>query len=115
MPSKRSALKVQHLSTLTPNFDVSTLSTPLTIALGYSGPQASLLITSSSYSMCLSDTTRQLIWFQLLFKELSFDIPTISLCGDNQGAIFLASNPALKPKLLCPPTFIAQGSTPKAL
>jgi hypothetical protein len=44
--------------------------------------------------MCLSDTTRQIVWIELLFKELNFDISNVALCGDNQGAIFLASNPA---------------------
>ena len=44
--------------------------------------------------MCLSDTTRQIVWIESLFKEINFDISNIALCGDNQGAIFLASNPA---------------------
>jgi hypothetical protein len=44
--------------------------------------------------MCLSDTTRQIVWIESLFKELNFDISNVALCGDNQGAIFLASNPA---------------------
>ena len=44
--------------------------------------------------MCLSDTTRQIVWIESLFKELNFDISNIALCRDNQGAIFLASNPA---------------------
>src|SRR5258705_6915469 len=49
--------------------------------------------TEAEY-MCLSDTTRQIVWIESLFKELNFDIKEIALCGDNQGAIFLASNPA---------------------
>jgi hypothetical protein len=49
--------------------------------------------TEAEY-MCLSDTTRQIIWIESLFKELNFDISNVALCGDNQGAIFLASNPA---------------------
>ena len=49
--------------------------------------------TEAEY-MCLSDTTRQIVWIESLFKELNFDISNIALCGDNQGAIFLASNPA---------------------
>jgi hypothetical protein len=47
-----------------------------------------------SHCMCLSDTTSQIVWIESLFKELNFDISNIALCGDNQGAIFLASNPA---------------------
>jgi hypothetical protein len=49
--------------------------------------------TEAEY-MCLSDTTRQIVWIESLFKELNFDISNVALCGDNQGAIFLASNPA---------------------
>ena len=44
--------------------------------------------------MCLSDTTQQIVWIESLFKEMNFPITNIALCGDNQGAIFLASNPA---------------------
>jgi hypothetical protein len=49
--------------------------------------------TEAEY-MCLSDTTRQIVWIQALYKELGFNISNTALCGDNQGAIFLASNPA---------------------
>src|SRR5258708_8493802 len=49
--------------------------------------------TEAEY-MCISDTTRQIVWIESLFKELNMDISRIALCGDNQGAIFLASNPA---------------------
>jgi hypothetical protein len=52
--------------------------------------------TEAEY-MCLSDTTRQIVWIESLFKELNFDISNVALCGDNQGAIFLASNPAQEP------------------
>jgi hypothetical protein len=44
--------------------------------------------------MCISDTTQQIVWIQSLFKEMNFDIKNTALCSDNQGAIFLASNPA---------------------
>ena len=42
----------------------------------------------------MSDASRQIAWIQSLMKELSVNIKSIDLCGDNQGAIFLASNPA---------------------
>ena len=42
--------------------------------------------TEAEY-MCISDTSQQIIWIQSLFKEINFDIESISLCGDNQGAI----------------------------
>ena len=49
--------------------------------------------TEAEY-MTMSDTSRQLIWIQNLFKEIGFPINGIDLNCDNQGAIFLASNPA---------------------
>ena len=48
--------------------------------------------TKAEY-MSLSDTCRQLQWMHSLFYELGMPIDTIPLCGDNQGAIFIASNP----------------------
>ena len=44
--------------------------------------------------MCISDTTHQIIWIESLFKELNMEISNVALCGNNQGAIFLAFNPA---------------------
>ena len=49
--------------------------------------------TEAEY-MVMSDTSWQLIWIQNLFKEIGFPIDGIDLNCDNQGAIFLASNPA---------------------
>ena len=49
--------------------------------------------TEAEY-MAMSDTSRQLIWIQNLFNEIGFPIEGIDLNCDNQGAIFLASNPA---------------------
>ena len=49
--------------------------------------------TEAEY-MVMSDTSRQLIWIQNLFEEIDFPIDGIDLHCDNQGAIFLASNPA---------------------
>jgi hypothetical protein len=48
--------------------------------------------TEAEY-MSLSDTCRQLVWMRSFFKELGMPISAIPLCGDNQGAIFNASNP----------------------
>jgi hypothetical protein len=53
---------------------------PITVALSS---------TEAEY-MCLSDTTRQIVWIESLFKDLNFDISNVALCGDNQGSIFLA-------------------------
>ena len=44
--------------------------------------------------MSMSDASRQLIWVQNLYSELGYEINGIDLFCDNQGAIFLASNPA---------------------
>lgn len=43
--------------------------------------------------MSLSDASRQLQWMHSLLSELGIHIKAIPLCGDNQGAIFIASNP----------------------
>src|SRR6266404_6252899 len=48
--------------------------------------------TEAEY-MSISDTCRQLVWIRSLFKELGINLGPIPLCGDNQGSIFLASNP----------------------
>ena len=49
--------------------------------------------TEAEY-MSMSDASQQLIWVQNLYQELGYELSGIDLCGDNQGAIFLASNPA---------------------
>ena len=49
--------------------------------------------TEAEY-MSMSDASRQLIWVQNLYQELGYELFGIDLCSDNQGAIFLASNPA---------------------
>ena len=51
-----------------------------------------LLSTEAKY-MSLSDTSQQLIWIKNLFSELGTILTPIPLIGDNQGSIFLASNP----------------------
>jgi hypothetical protein len=48
--------------------------------------------TEAEY-MSLSDTSRQLMWVRNLFTELGIDLAPIPLYGDNQGSIFIASNP----------------------
>ena len=48
--------------------------------------------TEAEY-MSLSDTSRQLVWIRTLFSELGIKLSAIPLCGDNQGSIFMASNP----------------------
>ena len=42
----------------------------------------------------MSDAARQIYWIQSLCSEMGIKTGPIDLCVDNQGAIFLASNPA---------------------
>ena len=48
--------------------------------------------TEAEY-VSLSDSIRQLIWIRSLLGEIGFEIPTVPLCGDNQGSLFMAQNP----------------------
>ena len=48
--------------------------------------------TEAEY-MALSDCSRQAVWIKSLLEELGFRIPTVPICGDNQGSIFIGSNP----------------------
>jgi hypothetical protein len=57
--------------------------------------QKSIALSSTEAEyMSLTDTSRQLVWIRSLFEELGINLSPIPLCGDNQGSIFLASNPA---------------------
>ena len=48
--------------------------------------------TEAEY-MALSDCSRQVMWIKSLFSELGFMLEPLPICGDNQGSIFIASNP----------------------
>lgn len=48
--------------------------------------------TEAEY-MALSDCSRQCVWVHQLFKELGYSLKPIEISGDNQGSIFIASNP----------------------
>src|SRR5216684_7355651 len=48
--------------------------------------------TEAEY-MSLSDTSRQLVWVRNLFSELGIELAPVLLYGDNQGVIFITSNP----------------------
>jgi hypothetical protein len=52
-----------------------------------------VLSSTKAEYMSLSDTSRQLVWVRNLFSELSIELAPIPLFGDNQGSIFIASNP----------------------
>ena len=48
--------------------------------------------TEAEY-MVLSDCSRQVVWMHTLLGELSYHLSALPICGDNQGLIFIASNP----------------------
>jgi len=48
--------------------------------------------TEAEY-MALSDCSRQIVWMHTLMGELGYHLKAIPICGDNQGSIFIASNP----------------------
>src|ERR1700753_3777758 len=48
--------------------------------------------TEAEY-MALSDCSRQVAWIHTLLGELGYHLKPIPICGDNQGLIFIASNP----------------------
>ena len=43
--------------------------------------------------MALSDSCHQLMWIRSLFSEIGIEISFLPLCGNNQGALFIAQNP----------------------
>ncbi len=56
--------------------------------------QKSIALSSTEAEyMSLYDTSRQLVWIRSLLSELGINLAPIPLCGDNQGSIFLSSNP----------------------
>ena len=52
--------------------------------------------TEAEY-MALSNCTCQVTWIQSLLGELGYKLNAIPICGDNQGSIFMASNPITGP------------------
>jgi len=48
--------------------------------------------TEAEY-MVFSDCSRQVVWMHTLLGELDYHLKPIPICGDNQGSIFIASNP----------------------
>ena len=52
--------------------------------------------TEAEY-MALSDCARQVTWIRSLLGEISYKLNAIPICGDNQGSIFMASNPITEP------------------
>src|SRR5271168_2337604 len=48
--------------------------------------------TEAEY-MALSDCSRQAVWIKSLLSELGINVLPIHINGDNQGSIFIGSNP----------------------
>ena len=56
--------------------------------------QKSIALSSTEAEyMVLSDCSHQAIWIWTLLHELGYKEQLISICGNNQGSIFMASNP----------------------
>jgi hypothetical protein len=51
-----------------------------------------LSATEAEY-MALSDCSRQAVWIQNIFTELGLQVRPTQICADNEGGIFIASNP----------------------
>src|SRR5258708_27128027 len=51
--------------------------------------------TEAEY-MALSDCSHQVVWMHSLMGELSYHLKPVPICGDNQGSIFITSNPVTK-------------------
>jgi len=43
--------------------------------------------------MAMSDTCQQVSWIQSLMSELGFPLSETPVCANNQGSIFIGSNP----------------------
>ena len=54
------------------------------------------LSTEAEY-MALSDCAHQATWIRSLLGELGYKLKAIPICSDNQGSIFMASNPITEP------------------
>jgi len=67
--------------------DVLAMYQPSTLALA-----PSVSSTEAEY-MALSDCSCQVVWMHTLLGELGYSLRPIPICGDNQGSIFIASNP----------------------
>jgi hypothetical protein len=57
--------------------------------------QRRVTLSSTEVEYCgMTETAKQLRWIRNIYEELRFKLGPLPLCVDNQGAIFLASNPA---------------------
>ena len=47
--------------------------------------------------MVLNDCAHQVTWIRSLLGEFGYMLNAILICSDNQGSIFMASNPVMEP------------------
>ncbi len=52
-----------------------------------------VLSSTEAEYMALSDCSRQVVWICNLLGEIGYRLNPIPICGDNQGSIFILSNP----------------------
>ena len=52
-----------------------------------------VLSSTEAKYMALSNCSHQVVWMYTLMGELGYHLKAISICGDNQGSIFITSNP----------------------
>ena len=58
----------------------------------HSQKTVALSSTEAEY-MALSDCSHQAIWMKSVFAELGMPLGSVPIIGDNQGSIFISSNP----------------------
>ena len=65
------------------------------IASWLSRQQRRVTLSSTEAKYCgMTEIAKQLCWIRNVYEELGFKLGPFSLCVDNQGTMFLASNPA---------------------
>ena len=52
-----------------------------------------MLSSTEAEYVGMTEVAKQILWIRNLLSELKFKLPTVPLYVNNQGAIFLASNP----------------------
>jgi len=68
------------------------LAGPSVLWLSWAQKTVALSSTEAEY-MAISDCCWQTMWITNLFREIGFPVSLITICGDNQGSLFIGSNP----------------------
>ena len=88
LDSNWAADKIQHCS-VTGNF--FKLAGGIICWQSYAQKTTALSSTEAEY-MALSNCSKQAVWIKTLIEKLGFRLMAVPIYGDNQGAIFIASN-----------------------